>query len=67
MTVKYPEVTVKLVGYNGNVFDILARVQQAMKKAEVPNEEISQFLDEAMHSESYDHVLRLCMSLVNVE
>lgn len=61
---KYPNVYVKLVGEDGNAFSILARVSNALKKADVSKEEISQFQKEAMSSD-YNHLLNVVQDWVN--
>lgn len=38
--VKYPDITVKLVGNNGIAFAILGKMKTALEKAGVPKEEI---------------------------
>ncbi len=62
---KYPEITVKLVGEDGNAFAIIGRVTQALRSAGVPPLEVTQFQDECMSSD-YDHLLVTCMEWVNV-
>ena len=62
---KYPSVKVKLTGSDGNAFAILARMQTAMRKAKIPQEEINTFLKEAM-SGDYNHLLQVCMNYVDV-
>lgn len=64
--VKYPEITVKLVGEDGNAFAILGNVQRAMRRGGVPKEEIDEFLKEAT-SGDYNHLLATCMKWVEVE
>ncbi len=66
MTPKYPNVTVRLVGEDGNAFFIIGRVGAALRKAGVPNEEIEAFRREAM-SGDYDNVLATCLRWVEVE
>ena len=63
---KYPKVKVKLVVEDGNAFFILAKVQKALRRANIPKEEIDKFLNEAK-SGDYDHLLRTCMEWVDVE
>lgn len=64
--VLYPNVTVKLVGEDGNAFAVIGAVSKALKKAgEV--EAAKEFTDKAFQSESYDALLQLCMKTVNVE
>lgn len=66
MDIKHPEITVKLVGENGNAYAILAIVNVALRKAGVSPEEIQEFTEEATAGD-YDHLLRTCMKWVNVE
>ena len=66
MEAKYPEVKVKLVGEDGNAFAILGRVLKALRKTEVPQVEIDEFLAEAS-SDNYDHLLQVVMRWVEVE
>ena len=63
---KYPDISVKLVGRDGNAFYILGQVERAMKKHNVPEEEIQQFMNEAM-SGDYNKLLRTCMAWVDVK
>ena len=63
--VKYPEIEVELLGTDGNAFALIGVVQKALKKAEVSKEEINEFFDEAT-SGDYNHLLRTCMTWVNV-
>ncbi|MHA2216917.1 MAG: hypothetical protein ACXACY_13315 [Candidatus Hodarchaeales archaeon] len=63
---KYPYITVELIGQNGNAFVILGRIMKAMKKAGIPQFEITQFQEEAT-SGDYDHLLEVCCRWVNVE
>lgn len=62
---KYPQIKVKLTGYDGNAFAILGRVKRALREAKVPQEEQDKFMQEAT-SGSYDHLLQTCMSWVEV-
>ena len=64
--VKYPEVTVKLTGKDGNAFAVLGAVRGALVKAKVPVEEIAKFISEATAGD-YDDLVQTCMSWVNVE
>lgn len=58
---KYPEVFVPLLGEDGNAFAIIGRALKAMRKAKLPEEEMSAFRDEAT-SGDYDHLLRTVMN-----
>ncbi len=63
--VKYPEIEIELVGHDGNAFAILGGVTEAMRRADVPAEQIKEFTDEAT-SGDYDHLLQTCCKWVNV-
>ncbi len=65
MKPKY-DISVKLIGENGNAFNIIGKVRKEMKRNGVSNDEIDKFLNEAM-SGDYDNLLRTCMKYVNVE
>lgn len=64
--VRYPDVTVELVGGDGNAFAVMGAVQRALRKAGVSQEEQDAFLKEAM-SGDYDHLLQTAMRWVEVE
>lgn len=66
MTTKYPEITIPLVGEDGNAFAILAKVKKAMKKAGVPAAEQEQFFTEAMGGD-YDNLLQTVMKWFEVK
>ena len=65
--VKYPNITVELVGQNGNAFNLMGLVNQALRKGKVSQEERNLFMKEAMSSGSYDNLLVTLMKWVNVE
>ena len=65
MEPKYPDVTVTLVGQDGNAFAIIGRVRQALCLAGVPDEEIRGFTAEATAGD-YDHLLQTVMKWVEV-
>ena len=62
---KHPEITVKLIGTDGNAFSILAKVVRELKKANLPKSEIDSFTEEAT-SGDYNQILRTAMQWVNV-
>jgi hypothetical protein len=64
--VLYENVTVELVGQDGNAFAILGRVQSALRRGGASQEAIRDFVAEAT-SGDYDHLLRTVMRYVNVE
>lgn len=65
-TVKYPNITVNLIGENGNAFVIMGLVQRALRKAGVSKEEIGLYIKEAT-SGDYDNLLVVTLNWVNVE
>lgn len=60
MTPKYPHITVRLTERDGNAFAILGRCRRAAENAQLPEEEIEQFLTEAMAGD-YDHLVQTAM------
>jgi len=64
--VKFPNVTVKLTGENGNAFMVMGLTMKAMRKAGCIKEETDAYQAECM-SGDYDHLLRVTMQTVNVE
>ena len=63
---KYPDITVELVGQNGNAFHILGICLRAMRRAGLSQEERDAFQKEAT-SGNYDNLLCTCMEWFNVE
>ena len=66
MQPKYPNIRVKLVGRDGNAFAILGRVQEALRRGKVPQEERDVFIKEAT-SGDYNNLLATCMKWVDVD
>jgi hypothetical protein len=64
--VKYPQVTVSLIGGNGNAFAILGACQKAAKRAGLTVEQIKEFRDDAT-SGDYNKLLSTCIRYFNVE
>jgi len=62
---RYPEVTVKLVGEDGNAFAILGRVTRALRQAGVDQAERAEFMAEATGGD-YNDLLATCMRWVDV-
>lgn len=60
-----PKPACKLVGTDGNVFSIIGRVKQALKKAG-QDDRASEFVKRAFAAGSYDEVLALCTDYVDV-
>lgn len=63
---KYSDITVQLVGKDGNAFNILGICRRAMKRAHLPESEINEFTKEATSSD-YNHLLATCCEWFNVE
>ena len=55
----------RLVGADGNAFNVLGLARRAAKEAEWSQEEIDVFLQEAMAG-NYDHLLQTCMKHFDV-
>jgi hypothetical protein len=66
MSIRYPDVRVRLVGGDGNAFAILARVRAAMRGAGIPLEEVNAFTREAMGGDS-DTLLVTCTRWVSCD
>jgi len=63
-TPKY-NIPVKLVGEDGNAFNLMGIVAKALQRAKVPQAEIDQFIAECK-SGDYDNLLVTCMQWVDV-
>ncbi|MFG5089087.1 hypothetical protein O8I33_07190 [Campylobacter lari] len=63
MSIKYPNIKVKLVGEDGNAFSILARVDSALKKAKIDKNIRDEFFKEVT-SKDYNHLLNVVSSWV---
>ena len=63
--VKFPDVTVKLVGEDGNAFAIIGAVTRALKRA--GHVEAAKECQHEMMSGDYNHLLQTAMEYVNVE
>ncbi len=61
-----PKPTVKLIGENGNVFNLLGRCTRALKQAGMP-EEAAALSKRVMSCHSYDEALVAMMEAVDVE
>ena len=63
---KYPDIIVKLVGKDGNAFNILGICLQAMRRAGLSQDEQATFENEAL-SGDYNNLLTTCMKWFNVK
>ena len=68
MTPRYPDITVKLVGEDGNTYAIMGmgRVTRALRRHGIEDAEIDQFLTEC-RSGDYDHLVATCMQWVDCD
>ena len=63
--VRYPDVFVQLTGEDGNAISIMGRVMDALKKADVSQEEIDEYYAQST-SGDYDNLLRTAAEWVSV-
>ena len=64
--VKFPNVSVKLIGEDGNAFSIMGRVSKAMRRGGIEQAAIDEFLKDAM-SGDFNHLLQVVMSYVAID
>ena len=64
-TRKYPDVTVRLSGQDGNAFMILGTVEKALRWAGAPEDDLSAYIAEATTGD-YNDLLHTTMLWVNV-
>jgi hypothetical protein len=62
---RYPGITVKLTGRDGNVHNLIGLVVRALRAASVPQQEIDEFLTQ-VRAGDYDNALRVMMAWVEV-
>ena len=65
MDIKYPNVTVKLTGTDGNAFAIIGKVQRVIE-SKIDHKASGEFADAAFACKSYNDLLALVMRTVNV-
>ena len=63
--VRYPDVFVQLTGLDGNAVSIMGRVVDALKKADVSQEEIDEYYAQSTSCD-YDNLLRTAAEWVSV-
>ncbi|SHJ58758.1 hypothetical protein SAMN02745136_00466 [Anaerocolumna jejuensis DSM 15929] len=56
----------RLIGEDGNVFNLAARVSRTLKDNELPDQ-VQEVWDKLKECESYDHALELFMQYVEIE
>jgi len=62
---KFPNITVTLIGEDGNAFAVLGAVKRAMQRGGVSKGDIDAYMAEAM-SGDYNHLLATTMQYVEV-
>ena len=63
---KYPNIKAKLIGQDGNAYAIIGTVKQALRKGNVPQNDIDEFVVEAM-SGDYNNVITTALKWVTVK
>jgi hypothetical protein len=63
---RFPDVSVRLIGEDGNVFAIIGRVCRALRKGGATDEDVKAFTDEVTSAGSYDEALVVVMRWVDV-
>jgi hypothetical protein len=66
MEPRYPNITVKLIGEDGNAFGIIGKATRALLRGGVPQAEIKEFQAEAI-SGDYNHLLKTVGNWMEVE
>ena len=64
--VKHPDITVNLIGQDGNAFAVIGAVTKGLRDGGVSHEEREVFKKEAM-SADYMNLLATCARWVNIE
>lgn len=64
MKVLYPEISVKLIGEDGNAFAILGRTRQAMREFGVPSDVVDEYVKQATAGD-YGNLLRVTCAWVD--
>ena len=62
---KFPNISVELIGVDGNAYNVLGIVKKALERAGVSEEEVSEFYTEAT-SGDYNKLLATVMDTVEV-
>jgi hypothetical protein len=63
---KYPNITAKLIGQDGNAYAIIGTVQRELRRGGVSSDEINEFVTEAT-SGDYDNVIQTALRWVSVK
>ena len=65
--IKFPQIKVKLVGTDGNIFALMAKVSNVLKQNRVNNDSVNEFSKDIINSSNYDEALSKITNWVNVE
>lgn len=65
--IKHPEITVKLIGTDGNVFNLIGLCIRAMKLADLDKVERDLFISEVLNSKSYEQALATMLEWFDIE
>jgi hypothetical protein len=65
MSPKYPNISVSLSDIDGNAFNIMANITKALRKNDVSDEQIEQYLAESTASD-YNNLLSTASKWVNI-
>ena len=65
ISVKHPDISVQLVGQNGNVFNLMGIVIRALRN-NGSGDEVDDFISEVTSSKSYHEALAVMMQWVDV-
>ena len=65
VTIKHPDISVQLVGQNGNVFNLMGIVIRALRSNGF-GDEVDDFVSEVTSSKSYHEALAVMMQWVDV-
>lgn len=64
-TPRYPNISVPLIGTDGNAFAVIGTVRRALHNSGINATEVTAFTNEAMAGD-YDHLLQTCMAWIDV-
>ena len=65
VTIKHPDISVQLVGQDGNVFNLMGIVSRALRENGF-GDEVDDFVSEVTSSKSYHEALAVMMQWVDV-
>jgi hypothetical protein len=66
MSIKYPQLHMRLAGEDGNAYSIMGRLTRVLRRGGVSQEEIKAVMDN-MTSSNYEHLLQVAMETVTCD